>query len=130
MTSQTVYLVRLPALMSSLPTDWYHQRTSPYQTQTGGMTADTGNSGQPGGSATAGRGGHSSSHISSAIPTAVDILVLAGLVSWYLVRRIRLRGRSLMSILTRTLPRPELYEMEPVAPTLPHTTWNAILVRR
>ncbi|RPD54962.1 hypothetical protein L226DRAFT_83833 [Lentinus tigrinus ALCF2SS1-7] len=89
------------------------------------MTADTENSGHSGGSDTTGQ---SWSHISSAIPAIIVIVVLAimALIGWYIHRRLRLTGRSILSVLTWSARQPGLSDIELVAPTLRHSTWDAI----
>ncbi|KAI0718688.1 hypothetical protein C8T65DRAFT_737043 [Cerioporus squamosus] len=92
------------------------------------MTADTGNTGQSGGSGSHG-GGQSSSHISSAIPALLVVFVVAimALTGWYIVRRIRLTGRSILSLLAGSAHQPELTYIELTEPPLQHTDWDAIL---
>ncbi|RDX51749.1 hypothetical protein OH76DRAFT_1481267 [Lentinus brumalis] len=75
-----------------------------------------------------GRGGQTSSHISAAIPAVLVVLVPAimALAGWYIVRRLRLTGRSLLSLLAGSPHRPELSDIELIEPTLQRTHWDAI----
>ncbi|RDX51748.1 hypothetical protein OH76DRAFT_268228 [Lentinus brumalis] len=90
---------------------------------------DKGAAGHPDSPVTSGGSGHSSSHISSAIPAVFVVLVilLGSLLGWYVVRRLRLSGRRFLSFWIAVDEKPELSEVLLTDTTLRHTTWSSIL---
>ncbi|KAI0718687.1 hypothetical protein C8T65DRAFT_73739 [Cerioporus squamosus] len=95
---------------------------------TGGV--DKGAAGQPDSPVTSGGSGHSSSHISSAIPAVfvVLVIVIGSTLGWYIIKRLRRSGRRirLLSFLLGSGPKPELSEVVITETTLRHTTWSTL----
>lgn len=91
---------------------------------------DKGAAGRPDSSATSGGSGHSSSHISAAIPAVfvVLVVVLGSLLGWYIIRRLRLSGRRILSFLTGSPQKPKLSEIVLTETALWHTTWSTLSV--
>ncbi|TFK79570.1 hypothetical protein K466DRAFT_606047 [Polyporus arcularius HHB13444] len=90
---------------------------------------DKGAAGHPDSPVTSGGSGHTSSHISSSIPAifVVLVIVLGTLLGWYMVRRLRLSGRRILSFWIGVDEKPELSEVFLTETTLRHTTWSSLL---